>query len=134
MASKRYVTYVMPVQHINGKMARQAQKVKNADNSNPSDQSFYYGYKVNGRGSSRFGLREIPRNLLIRPYTTEENANKDLFRRAIASAVTVMRDQPMKSKAEKSYLREGQKRYIRLYNYIIARCHDADGGIPSEWA
>ncbi len=131
MSSKRYIIHMAPIEHVNGKLARQAQRVKNADNSSPSADAFYYGYRVQGRSVSRFGLREIPRNLTTNPYTTSETDNKSKFASSVDSAKQVMSSDTLRANAWIEFCM--QKKYIRLYNYIISRCRDHGGEIPNEW-
>lgn len=121
----------MPVEHINGKVARQAQKVKNAYNSLPSDNAFYYGYQLRGRLQSRFGVREIPRNLNDNPYTVNEQVNKADFKFSVELAIDILNNESQKIKALSDF--KSQRKYIRLFNYIIARIRLNNGDIPPEW-
>lgn len=127
--SVRFFETTMPISHVNGKMSRVAQKVKNAHNSNPSASAFYYGYRKDGTEISRYGLREIPRNLTANPYTTAEQGNKEYFAQSVANAKLILTTPTMRAKA--LHLFEKSK-YKRLYNYCLARCRANGGEIPLE--
>lgn len=127
--SVRFFETAMPISHVNGKMSRVAQKVKNAHNSNPSESAFYYGFRKDGTDVSRFGLREIPRNLTANPYTAAEQGNKEDFAQSVSNAKLIITDPSMRAKA--LHLFE-QSNYKRLYNYCLARCRLNGGQIPPD--
>ena len=127
--SRRFFYTTLPIEHVNGKMSRAAQKVKNAQNSNPSESAFYYGYRHKKSNLSRYGLREIPRNLTANPYTAAEQGNKDNFAQAVRNAKTIIATPAMKSKLLPLFERSD---YHRLYNFAVAKCRENGGEIPPE--
>lgn len=109
-------------------MSRVSQKVANATNSEPSANAFYYGYRKDGKSVSRFGLRELPRNLTANPYTTAEQVNKEEFRQSVQNAKEMYRNADYKSRL----LADFQKStYSRFYNYCLALCRQNGGQKPA---
>lgn len=127
--SRRFFHTTMPIDHVNGKMSRVSQKVANATNSEPSANAFYYGYRHKKSNLSRYGLREIPRNLTANPYTAAEQVNKEDFAQAVRNAKTIIATPAMKSKLLPLFERSN---YHRLYNYAVAKCRENGGEIPPE--
>ena len=125
--SRRFFHTTMPIDHVNGKMSRVSQKVANATNSEPSANAFYYGYKVNGKGVSRFGLREIPRNLTANPYTTAEQGNKEEFRQSVLNAKEMNRDENYKRQLQADF---EKSTYTRFFTYCLALCRQNGGQKP----
>lgn len=115
---------------MNGKLTRQANKVKN----NPSGSggggvAFYYGYKRQANPNrSRYGYRELARDLSKNPYTPAELAGVERFRVSVLAADEVLLDPARKSAARASYTSEGGN-YLTLRGYIIATTYK-NGGIP----
>lgn len=68
-----------PVQRINGKFTRSADKVRNAYNDDPSDNAFHYGFTRKTAGTYCIGYRVRPRNLTTHPYTIQETAVRTRF-------------------------------------------------------
>ena len=132
MPGKRYVVCYAPVERINGKMARTAQKVSNvAEGKQPSANAFYYGYRRRASHSNSIGLREIPRDLSTNPYTTAETENKKLFSQAIAAAKVVNSNTHIKAKAFSDFRK--QNKYVYFFGYIVAECRKNNGTIPQRW-
>lgn len=125
--SRRFFHTTFPIDHVNGKMSRVSQKVANATNSEPSVNAFYYGYKVNGKGVSRFGLREIPRNLTANPYTTAEQGNKEEFAQSVQNAKEMSRNEDYKQQLQADF---EKSTYTRFYNYCLAICRQNRGQKP----
>ena len=125
--SRRFFHTTFPIDHVNGKMSRVSQKVANATNSEPSVNAFYYGYKVNGKGVSRFGLREIPRNLTANPYTTAEQGNKEEFRQSVLNAKEMSRNEDYKRQLQADF---EKSTYTRFYTYCLALCRKNGGQKP----
>lgn len=127
--SRRFFYTTLPIEHVNGKMSRSSQKVKNAQNSNPSESAFYYGYRHKKSNLSRYGLREIPRNLTANPYTAAEQGNKEDFAQAVRNAKTIIATPMMKDKLQPLFERSN---YQRFYNFAVAKCRENGGEIPPE--
>lgn len=108
-------------------MSRVSQKVANTTNSEPSANAFYYGYKVNGKGVSRFGLREIPRNLTANPYTIAEQGNKEEFAQSVLNAKEMSRNEDYKRQLQADF---EKSTYSRFYNYCLAICRQNGGNKP----
>lgn len=108
-----------PVGHMNGKLAPSSQIVHNQPDSSETEDSFYYGYRYAARPDiSRFALRDRARNLSVHPYTQDEERTKEAFTDAVAEAVDILHDPQRRASASEAFRR--QKRYFRLYNYVIA--------------
>lgn len=125
--SRRFFHTTMPIDHVNGKMSRVSQKVANATNSEPSANAFYYGYRKDGKSVSRFGLREIPRNLTANPYTTAEQGNKEEFRQSVRNAKEMYRDENYKRQLQADFKKST---YTRFFNYCLAICRQNGGQKP----
>lgn len=125
--SRRFFHTAYPVNHVNGKMSRVAAKVKNADNSDPSGNAFYYGYRHRDSSVSRYGFRELPRNLTVNPYTPAEQVNKDEFRQSVENAKSMARDAATRARLYNDFKKSN---YTRFYNYCLALCRANGGQIP----
>ena len=125
--SRRFFHTTMPIDHVNGKMSRVSQKVANATNSEPSANAFYYGYKKNGKSVSRFGLRELPRNLTANPYTTAEERNKEEFRQSVRNAKEMYSDENYKRLLQADF---ENSTYVHFYTYCLALCRRNGGQKP----
>ena len=131
MSGKRYFVTYAPVEHVNGKMSRVSQRVSNGGGSEPSPNAFYYGYRRNISGKSCYGLREIPRNLNINPYTEPEQQNKQLFANSIAAAKIVNSTPSMAAKARNDF--RHQSKYVYFFGFLVAKCRENGGVIPPSW-
>lgn len=132
MPGKRYIVYYAPIERINGKMARTAQKVSNvAEGKTPSANAFYYGYRRRAAHTNSIGLRELPRDLSTNPYTNQETANKQLFSQSIAAAKVVNSNPSIKAKAFSEFRK--QNKYVYFFGYIVAECRKNNGTIPQRW-
>lgn len=125
--SRRFFHTTMPIDHVNGKMSRVSQKVANATNSEPSANAFYYGYRKYGKNVSRFGLRELPRNLTANPYTTAEQGNKEEFRQSVRNAKEMYRDENYKRQLQADF---EKSTYTRFFTYCLALCRQNGGQKP----
>lgn len=126
--SRRFFHTTMPIDHVNGKMSRVSQKVANATNSEPSANAFYYGFKKDGKSVSRYGLRELPRNLTVNPYTIPEQVNKEEFRQSVQNAKEMYRDADYKNRLQADF---EKSTYSRFYNYCLALCRQNGGQKPT---
>lgn len=130
MLARRWATYYLPVEHINGKMAPSRIKCHNQPDTSESDNFFYYGYRHRKRPNvSRYALRDRARNLSVNPYTQGEEQQKALFTDSVAEAKSVLSNPTKAAAAERDF--RSQRRYVRLYNYAIAMII-ANGGV-SPW-
>ena len=116
---RRYMIPLPPVGHMNGKLAPSSQIVHNQPDSSETEDSFYYGYRYAARPDvTRFALRDRARNLSTHPYTQDEERTKAAFTDAVAEAVDILADPQRRASADEAF--RHQKRYIRLYNFIVA--------------
>lgn len=80
MPSRRYITNIAPIEHINGRMAQVSNIVSNSpDGTDLYLDGYWYGFRRNGSLRNRFGIRHYRRNLVSNPYTAAEDENRTLF-------------------------------------------------------
>lgn len=104
---------------MNGKLAPASQIVHNKPDSSETEDGFYYGYRYVARPDvSRYALRDKARNLSVHPYTQDEERTKAAFTDAVGEALQVLSSPERRAAAERDFRQ--QRRYIRLYNYVIA--------------
>ena len=133
MPSRRYYIAIAPVEHINGKMAPVAVKVRN-EVTPPVDPSggFWYGYRPHWSSRSFFGIRTNPRNLTTNPYTPEELDHRALFTNSLNAVNAAWRVFSKRQKAIDEYYELRQptatpKGYATSVTY-------ANGGVwPARW-
>lgn len=87
MPSRRYYIAIAPVQHLNGKLAPCRVKCPNTSEPEPEPVTgFMYGYKRKESPEiSRFGFRDMCRDLNTHPYTPAEEENRILFTASLAA-------------------------------------------------
>lgn len=134
MPSRRWYTTIMPVAHINGKMAPVSVKV--SATSDPEDltaEGFFYGYKHKSTPNiSRFGLRVHRRNLITNPVTNDEQQNRDDFKEAIQTTNTELSGGGVfVANARKAWLRNGT--YATLRGFCIATYLANGLEFPTDW-
>lgn len=132
MPAKRWFISVLPVAHVNGKMAPVAVKCPNTTDDEHKNEGFYYGYVHRANPQvSRFGIRTISRNLNTHPYTESEDENRILF---TASLYAVYENKAI----ARNWLLctqdfRKQSAYATQLGYAIATCR-ANGGVwPDRW-
>lgn len=78
--SRRWYIPMMPISHINGKIAPQSYKASNTDDPEKTEiDGYFYGYRHKFSKKNCFGIRKRCRDLTKNPYTTAEQENRDLF-------------------------------------------------------
>lgn len=130
--ARRYTIHTPPVQHMNGKLAPSSLICHNQPDSSESEVTFYYGYRYTSRPDmSRYALREKARNLAEHPYTDGEEAQKALFTECVNKADDLLHDAMWKYRIVRAFNR--QRRYVRVWNYAIARLVKHGGHMPPDW-
>ena len=123
----------MPVEHLNGKLAPVDTVVHNT--SDPSElvqEGFWYGYKIKGRQTSRFGIRKNARNLNNNPYTPAEDENRILF--AASLQAVYAHKQNVQDWALMLVDFDKQQRYISPIGFAVAACRENQGVWPDRWS
>lgn len=132
MPSRRYYMAILPVEHINGKMAPVAVKCPNtSDPAEVDNAGFWYGYRIPGRSASRFGIRTKSRLLTAHPYTPAEQENRTLFALSLQSVREHANIAPDWRLMLADF--DNQREYISPQGYAVARCRDNGGEWPREW-
>lgn len=133
MSAKRYYIAMIPVSHINGKMAPVAEKCPNTEDPESQDnRGFWYGYRHRATPTiSRYGIRKVSRNLIAHPYTTQEQENRDLFTASLNAVNTNLQDTMRRTLCERDFLL--QHDYATLRGYAIATTRANNGEWPQEW-
>ena len=133
MSSRRYYTNILPIEHINGKMAPIAVKCPNTDDPDAIKvNGFWYGYRRREAPTiSRYGIRTICRNLNTHPYTTAESENRILF---TASLNTVYANKRIAANWELC-MRDFRRQilYATPLGYAIAAVRANNGEWLDEW-
>ena len=122
---RRYVTYKLPFEHINGKLAPYNYCCEFMPNSDENGNAYYYGYRSR-TGKSMYAYRKKCRNLSIHPVTAAENEQRTMFITTAYEVAQRFREKPA------ALLREfaAQSRYPTLYGYAFRRTYDNDGVWP----
>lgn len=133
MPSRRFYIAIIPVAHINGKMAPVATKCGNTDDPEHAPAvSFWYGYRHHASPDvSRYGIRSVRRDLNKNPYTPEEDENRTLFRMSLAAVY-----EHKKSATDWALMLKdfgAQDRYATPIGYAIAACRANGGEWLPEW-
>lgn len=133
MTARRYYLAIIPVSHINGKMAPVAEKCPNTeDPEHQENRGFWYGYRhKNTPNISRYGIRTLSRDLTTKPYTTAETENRDLFTASLIAVNTNLQDTMRRTLCERDFLQ--QRDYATLRGYAIATCRANNGEWPQMW-
>lgn len=133
MPSRRYYIAVMPVAHINGKMAPVADKVHNTSDPSEIEQTgFWYGYRLAKRPEwSRYGIRKIARDLNTKPYTPSETTNRQLFTSSLQAVNT--HKQIAQDWALMLEEFDTQRLYISPIGFAVAECRKNAGAWPARW-
>lgn len=133
MPSRRYYTAILPVQHINGKLAPIRVKCPNTyDPEGEKPLGFMYGYKRKKQPHiSRFGFRDSCRNLNTHPYTTSEQESRDLF----TSSIVTVHEHMKIAEDWKLCLVDfnNSSGYVTPIGYAIAACRANGGQWLPEW-
>lgn len=133
MPSRRYYIAVLPVAHLNGKLAPIAQKCPNTEDSEAVEvQGFWYGYRRRESPNiSRFGIRTKCRDLNTRPYTPAEEENRILFTASLHAVYEhkALADDWALCLAD--FVR--QRAYATPIGYAVAACRANGGEWLDEW-
>lgn len=135
MSVHRYLTFYAPVEHINGKIAPSAVKVKNVQNE-PTEpaEGFPYGYRKANQGYiSRFAVRSKPRVLSQKPYTRREYDLQYYFRRGVYHYTRYRDTQPNNRWTALQNAFASQSQYTTAYTLCIAKVIQNRGAWPDEW-
>lgn len=133
MQFRRYYIALIPVSHINGKMAPVATRCPNTDDPEQIETSgFWYGYKRQSSPDvSRYGIRTKGRDLNTHPYTAAEEENRTLF---TASLLAVNAHKSIPADWE-LMLQEFQRQYDYRtpIGYAVAKCRANSGEWLERW-
>lgn len=129
--SHRYIVTAPPFVSAIGKFCRSVDKCSNRYGTDISPIVFWYGYRKNNSAKHCIGFREKCRNLTIKPYTSAEIANKNLFTTSI-NAVSAHWYNPLTKAKVIAELRT-QKHYVSAYNFAIAQTIFNNGIFPERW-
>lgn len=131
--SRRFYIPMVPVSHINGKIAPQWYKAKNTtDPEHTEIEGYFYGYRhIYNPSKSCFGIRKVRRNLLEHPYTTSEQENRDLFTASLIEVNTHLQVDGDRQLCEDSFAK--QKSYNTLRGYAVAMVRANGGEWLAEW-
>lgn len=134
-ASRRYMVYRMPVEHVNGKLANTSVRCPNtADGGLSPSGGFAYGYRRKyDKAISRFGVRVNSRSLRAHPYTAAESANRDLFRTSRQVVSAALANPARRAVIQAAYKSQVQRGYATLPGYATARVFQNGGVLPEEW-
>lgn len=125
---RRFFETIVPITHLNGKLAPAAEICHPLPDSSSSLVSFLYGYRKKGNPRSRFALRTKARNLAVKPYTAGETAAKSTFTAAVAAVIA---NRSNWHNAVPDF--QQQSKYVTLYNFILAETIKNGGVFPNKW-
>lgn len=130
--ARRYTIHLAPFAHMNGKLAPSSVVCHNQPDSSETENVFYYGYRYAARPEkSRYAIRDRARNLSENPYTAGEERVKAQWRECVDMARELLQDATMYARILAAFRR--QRRYVRIYNYVIAELVMHNATIPPEW-
>lgn len=132
---RRFIQTLAPVEAMNGKLDNTSKIVKNIEGGAATGVQFYYGFKRGNMAKAGFGLREKSRNLTTNPYSTEETAQKNLFKTCSTELNTqVWVDPSMKSKVIAEWVEQGiEQGFKTARSWAMSRLMHNNGTIPNEW-
>lgn len=131
--SKRFFIPVLPVGHINGKIAPQSYKAKNTDDPDKKQiDGYFYGYRRKSNPSkSCFGIRTNCRDLIEHPYTTAEQENRDLFSISLLEVQIHWQDLEERALCVADF--EKQKYYHTPRGFAVAMVRENGGQWLEDW-
>lgn len=131
--SRRFFIPVLPIGHINGKIAPQFYKAHNTtDPDKKQIDGYFYGYRRRANPTkSCFGIRTNCRDLLVHPYTTEEQENRDLFTLSLLEVSRHWLNQEEKDLCITDF--EKQTYYHTPRGFAVAMTRENGGEWPPEW-
>ena len=124
---------MLPVAHLNGKLAPVAVKVVNVDDPDKVEQDGYmYGYRHRYNPTkSCFAIRKNGRNLLTNPYTAAEQENRDLFSISLLEVQQHWYNYPDRAKCLEDFAK--QDYYLTARGFAVAMTRENGGEWPAEW-
>ena len=128
----RYIRTIMPLEHINGKLA--PVRVKCPDSMSEEDvytDGFFYGYSTKYSDVNYFAVRTKCRNLTKTPVTQAERANRTLFTNALEAVFEAMQDERKRNLCKADF--EKQTRYRTIRGFAVAVTRENGGVWPSFW-
>lgn len=130
MPSHRYFIGILPVEHINGKIAPLAVKCPDWDGEH-TNPGYMYGYRLRHSSTNRYGIRTQSRNLQRNPYTPAETENREAF----TSALNAVNEHQAITADWLLMLRDfdRQRDYTTPRGYAVARCRENGGEWLPEW-
>lgn len=133
MSSRRYYISLLPVSHINGKLAPCRVKCPNTyDPEGEKPSGFMYGYKKkNAPEVSRYGIRDKCRDLNTNPYTAAEDENRTLFRLSLAAVYEHKKIAGDWALCIADF--DKQERYKTPIGFAVAACRSNGGEWMEDW-
>lgn len=134
MSTRRYIQTLLPIAHINGKIAQSSDKCPNVDDPAKVDNDgFVYGYRRRDSGKkSLFAVRKKSRYLGNNPYTTDETANKQLFATSSKVVAENLKNATEREKAAAAF-KKNPLNYNSLRIYCMARVLKNNGKWLENW-
>lgn len=131
MPSHRYFICILPVEHINGKIAPLATKCPDWDGEH-TNPGYMYGYRLRRSNVNRYGIRTQSRNLQANPYTPGEIDNRSTF---TAALLAVNEHQQIAADWERMLQDfDRQRDYMTPRGYAVACCRANGGEWLPEWS
>lgn len=131
--SQRFFIPILPVGHINGKIAPQKYKAKNtSDEESQTIPGYFYGYRRKSNpNKSCFAIRTACRNLTLNPYTTAEQENRDLFSISLLEVNLHWQNLSERKLCIDEFLK--QRKYTTPRGYAVAIVRFNLGEWPARW-
>lgn len=133
MPARRYYIAILPVSHINGKMAPVSVKCPDTDDPAAVDNAgFWYGYRLSKKPNvNYYGIRTKSRNLQNKPYTANELESRTLF----TTALIAVREHFGVSPDWELMLEDFNKQseYITPRGYAVSKCRANNGEWLEKW-
>lgn len=130
--SRRFFIPLVPLEHINGKIANCKVKCPNTDDPEHTNDGFMYGYRHGyNPHKSCFGIRIYSRNLLTNPYTAAEQENRDLFSISLLEVQIHWQDPGDRAKCIADF--DKQDYYHTPRGFAVAMTRENGGQWPGEW-
>lgn len=131
--ARRYYIAVLPVEHINGKMAPVKVRCPNTEDPEHTEvRGFWYGYRRRSSPTiSRYGIRTMCRDLTAKPYTPAEDENRTLFTASL-NAVYLHRQIAADWELMMSDYMQ-QTNYATPIGYAVATTRNNSGQWPDDW-
>ena len=128
MALFRYIQFLPPALHINGKFAPYNYKCSPQASTDTNGNAFYYGYKHKKVGISRYAYRLHCRNLSISPYSTSEQSARALWRDTLINAGAAYDPKNIPPALWQDF--QAQKKYKNTWTFAVAKTYENNGIFP----